>query len=247
VTELTGRVALVTGGTRGIGHATAAALAAGGATVVLTGRDGNTARERADDVAKQHGVRVDGVALDVTDGDAITAVVRGVAAEHGRLDIVVANAGILEEGVIGMLRPDHIERQMTTNVTGTLLTVQAAARVMGRKPGAIVVLSSIVAEHPGAGQSAYAASKAAVSAIARSAAKELGRRGIRVNAVAPGVIPTDLVAHLPETARDQAVDSTALRRLGTPDEVAAVIRFLVGDAASYVTGQVIGVDGGLSV
>jgi 3-oxoacyl-[acyl-carrier protein] reductase len=248
MTDLTGRVAVVTGGTRGIGLATAGALAEAGAHVVLTGRNDDRARAAAEELAKRTGGQVDAVALDVTDAAMVATVFKNVAAQHGRLDVLVANAGVLEDGLIGMLRPEHIASMLNTNTTGTLLCVQAAARIMTRrKTGAIVVLSSVVGERGSAGQSAYAASKGAVTAIARSAAKELGGRGIRVNAVAPGVIPTDLVAHLPQAAVEAAVAGAPLGRLGTAEEVASVIRFLVSDEASFVTGQVIGVDGGLGV
>ncbi|HKN51906.1 MAG TPA: SDR family NAD(P)-dependent oxidoreductase [Amycolatopsis sp.] len=236
--ELSGRVALVTGGTRGIGLATVNALAEAGASVVLTGRDETVAKS----VAAAAGA-VSGLALDVTDAAAVSAVVRGVAKEHGGLDIVVANAGVMEDALLGMIRAESVATTLDTNIAGTLHTVQAAARaMMRRRRGAIVVLGSIVGEHGSVGQTVYAASKAAVANIARSAAKELGRYGIRVNAVAPGVIRTDLTAHVEE---DPIVARTPLGRLGTPDEVAKVIRFLVSDDAGFVTGQVIGIDGGL--
>jgi 3-oxoacyl-[acyl-carrier protein] reductase len=135
---------------------------------------------------------------------------------------------------------------LDTNVAGTLATVQAAARVMMRqKSGSIVVLASIVGNRGSAGQAAYAASKAAVAAIARSTAKELGPRGIRVNAVAPGLIQTNMIAHLPADLVQRRIADTSLRRLGTAEDVARAIRFLVSDEASFVTGQVLGVDGGL--
>jgi 3-oxoacyl-[acyl-carrier protein] reductase len=240
MTDLSGRVALVTGGTRGIGLATARALVEAGATVVLTGRDEARAKEAAASVGAS------GLALDVTDAKAVSSLVRGVAKEHGKLDVVVANAGIMEDALLGMIKEDVVDTTLSTNVAGTLHTVQAAARAMMRKKtGAIVVLASIVGEYGSAGQTVYAASKAAVANIARSAAKELGRSGIRVNAVAPGVIETDLTASLSEDAKAENASRTPLGRLGRPEEVANAIRFLVSDEASFITGQVLGIDGGL--
>ncbi|RSN58676.1 3-oxoacyl-ACP reductase [Amycolatopsis sp. WAC 04182] len=238
---LEGRIALVTGGTRGIGLATARALAEAGATVVLTGRDEAKAKEAAAAAGA-----ASGLALDVTDAKAVSTLVRGVAKEHGKLDIVVANAGIMEDALLGMIREELVDTTLSTNVAGTLHTVQAAARAMMRKKtGSIVVLASIVGEHGSAGQTVYAASKAAVANIARSAAKELGRSGIRVNAVAPGVIDTDLTSGLTEDAKAENIGKTPLGRLGTPEDVANAIRFLVSDDASFITGQVLGIDGGL--
>ncbi|MDT7798188.1 MAG: 3-oxoacyl-[acyl-carrier protein] reductase [Actinomycetota bacterium] len=239
--SLSGRVALVTGGTRGIGLATVRVLLHAGATVVLTGRD----ETRAKFVAAATGA-VAGLALDVTDAKAVSSLVRGVAKEHGKLDIVVANAGIMEDALLGMIREELVDTTLSTNVAGTLHTVQAAARAMMRKKtGSIVVLASIVGEYGSAGQTVYAASKAAVANIARSAAKELGRSGIRVNAVAPGVIETDLTAGLSEDAKAENTGKTPLGRLGRAEDVANAIRFLVSDEASFITGQVLGVDGGL--
>lgn len=239
--KLSGKVALVTGGTRGIGLATARALAEAGATVVLTGRDEAKAKEAAAAAGA-----AGGLALDVTDAKAVSTLVRGVAKEHGKLDIVVANAGIMEDALLGMIREELVDTTLSTNVAGTLHTVQAAARAMMRKKtGAIVVLASIVGEHGSAGQTVYAASKAAVANIARSAAKELGRSGIRVNAVAPGVIDTDLTSGLSEDAKAENIGKTPLGRLGRPEDVANAIRFLVSDDAAFITGQVLGIDGGL--
>jgi 3-oxoacyl-[acyl-carrier protein] reductase len=240
MSDLAEKVAVVTGGTRGIGLATARALAAAGARVVITGRDEAAAKQ----VAAEFGGT--GLGLDVTDADAVGSTIRAVAKEHGRLDIVVANAGILEAGVLGMIKPDVVDRLLSTNVAGTLHTVQAASRAMMRKKtGAIVVLASIVGEQGSAGQTAYAASKAAVGNIARSAAKELGRFGIRVNAVAPGVIETQLTEGLGEEALAENAARTPLGRLGRPEDVANAIKFLVSDDASFITGQILGVDGGL--
>ncbi|MFD0783087.1 SDR family NAD(P)-dependent oxidoreductase [Micromonospora azadirachtae] len=237
-----GRVAVITGATRGIGRTTAELLAEAGATVVVTGRDGG----RAEEVAKELGGDARGYELDVTDPTSVSTVFKTIAADHGRIDALVANAGVLEDALIGMIRPELISRMLDTNVAGTIATVQAAARVMMRKKsGAVVLLASIVGERGSAGQTAYAASKAAVAAVARSAAKELGPRGIRVNAVAPGLIETDMIKHLPADLLERRVADTALRRLGRAEDVARTIRFLLSDDAAFVTGQVLGVDGGL--
>jgi 3-oxoacyl-[acyl-carrier protein] reductase len=239
---LSGKVAVVTGGTRGIGLATAAALAEAGATVVLTGRDEAVAKQRAAELGPQ----VHGLALDVTDTTAVKDVFRQIAKEHGRIDALVASAGVMEGALIGMIGDDHVARMFDTNVTGAIASVQAAARAMMRKKtGSIVLLASIVGERGNAGQSVYAAAKAAVASLAKSSAKELGRYGIRVNAVAPGVIETDLTAGQSEEVLDRVRKDTPLGRLGAAEEVAKAIKFLVSDEASFVTGQVLGVDGGL--
>ncbi|GHH49105.1 SDR family NAD(P)-dependent oxidoreductase [Lentzea cavernae] len=242
MSDLAGKVAVVTGGTRGIGFATAGLLAQAGATVVITGRDRETAEKRAAEL----GEHVHGVALDVADSAAIKDVFKAVAKEHGRIDVLVASAGVLEGGLIGMLTDDHVSKTLTTNVAGSINSVQAAARAMMRKrTGSIVLIGSIVGERGNAGQMVYAASKAALVAAAKSAAKELGRHGIRVNAVAPGVIATDLISEQSDEVLERIKGDTALGRLGTAEEVAKVIRFLVSDDASFVTGQVLGIDGGL--
>jgi 3-oxoacyl-[acyl-carrier protein] reductase len=240
--DLSDKVIVVTGGTRGIGRATAAALAEAGATVIVTGRDA----DRAAEVAKEIGPTAAGYALDVSDFDSVGQVFRTIAQDHGRIDGAVANAGVLEDALVGMIRSDLVRRMLDTNVAGTIATVQAASRVMmRRKAGSIVVLASIVGESGSAGQTAYSASKAAVATIARSAAKELGPRGIRVNAVAPGLIRTSMIAHLPADLIERRVADTSLRRLGAPEDVAHAIRFLISDEAAFITGQVLGVDGGL--
>ncbi len=251
MSELVGRVALVTGGTRGIGLATVKALRAAGATVVLTGRD----QAAADKAAAEAGATA--LTLEAGDFAATGNVVKQVVAEHGGLDILVVNAGIMESGLLGMIRAEDVTRTLDVNVSGAVAAVQAAARAMARrrtgadgnprKGGSIVLLASVVGTYGAAGQSVYAASKAAVASLARSAARELGGRGIRVNAVAPGVIRTDLTAGLPADVLDKQAAAAALGRLGEADEVADVIRFLAGDGARYVTGQVLGVDGGLIV
>jgi len=244
--SLTGRVVVVTGGTRGIGRATADLLASSGATVVVTGRDEGAAVKAAAEIAEAHAVPTMGTGFDVADFAAVSEAFKTIAKEQGRIDGLVANAGVLEDALVGMITPELVERMLSTNVAGTIATVQAAGRVMMRKrSGSIVVLASIVGEHGSAGQTAYAASKAAVATVARSAAKELGPRGIRVNAVAPGLIDTAMIAHLPQELIEDRVAHTSLRRLGTPADVAKAIRFLISDESAFITGQVLGVDGGL--
>jgi 3-oxoacyl-[acyl-carrier protein] reductase len=244
--DLAGRVAMVTGGTRGIGLATVRALAAWGATVVLTGRDPETAAKRAAEVAAEQGTEVAGIGLDVNDEGAVQAAFRGIAKSHGHIDALVAAAGTLEAAPVGMMARDHVERMMATNVSGTLATLRAATQVMMRKrTGSIVLFGSIAGEHGAVGQTAYAAAKSAVAGAARSAARELGPYGIRVNAVAPGVIRTDLTAGQSDEVLEGVLRRTPLGRLGEPADVARVVRFLVSDEAAFVTGQVLGVDGGL--
>jgi 3-oxoacyl-[acyl-carrier protein] reductase len=244
--DLAGRVAMVTGGTRGIGLATVRALAAWGATVVLTGRDPETATIRAAAVAADVEAEVAGIGLDVNDEDAVQAAFRRTAKRYGRIDALVAAAGTLEAAPIGMMTSEHVERMMATNVSGTLATLRAATQVMVRKrSGSIVLFGSIAGEHGAVGQTAYAAAKSAVAGAARSAARELGRYGIRVNAVAPGVIRTDLTAGQSDEVLEGVLRRTPLGRLGEPADVARVVRFLVSDEAAFVTGQVLGVDGGL--
>jgi 3-oxoacyl-[acyl-carrier protein] reductase len=246
---LSGKVALITGSTRGIGWATALQLAERGATVVL---NGNSNREQLD--ARGHELRERfggdhiGVAFDVADVDAVAAAAREVFARYRRLDVLVNNAGVLDDGLLGMIGGDSMARTFGVNALGVLNTTQAAARLLARNGGgAIVNVASIIGVVGNSGQVAYGGSKAAVIGMTRSAAKELAPTGVRVNAVAPGFIDTDMVRGLPDGVYEQRVASVALGRIGAPEEVARAIAWLASDDASYVTGQVLGVDGGMVI
>lgn len=246
--RLDGRIALVTGGSRGIGWATAQALAAQGAGVALTARDAATAESRAADLEARFGVPCLGLAADVADPQAAGAVIRQVNGRFKRLDILVNNAGVMIEGLLGMTPEETLRQTLDVNVSGAYRMLQTGARLIERSGGgSIVNLSSIMGLRGRPGLSAYAASKAAIVGLTLSAAKELAPKRIRVNAVAPGYIETDMTAHLPETARQEILTAIPLGRAGAADEVADVILFLASDLSRYVTGQVLGIDGGMVV
>ncbi|GIJ51684.1 3-oxoacyl-ACP reductase [Virgisporangium aliadipatigenens] len=247
--RLDGRVALVTGSTRGIGWCTARALAAHGATVIVNSRaDAEAAKARAAELTEAHCVPADALACDAADPEQIREAYRRIFGTHRRLDILVNNAGILEDALIGMISDDLVERVLRVNTFGPLHHLQAAARLMRRHGGgAIVNLTSIIGTHGNVGQAVYGSAKAAVVGLTRSAAKELAPHGIRVNAVAPGLIDTDMTRGIPPERYRELVDGIGMGRVGTPEQVANAVLFLAGDLAAYITGQVLGVDGGMRI
>jgi len=237
--SLAGKAALVTGGSRGIGAAIARELAAAGAQVTVSYRSG---REEAEQVAEEIGGRAE--QADVSDAKQAQALVEAA----GELDILVNNAGLTRDGLLARMPDEDWHEVIETNLSGTFHTCRAVTRgMMRRRRGAIVNVSSIVGLHGNPGQTNYSASKAGIIGFTKALARELGVRGIRANVVAPGYVDTRLTQALPDELKDGMLASTPLGRFGTPEDVAGAVRFLCSDEASFITGEVLLVDGGLGM
>jgi 3-oxoacyl-[acyl-carrier protein] reductase len=239
---LDGRVALVTGGARGIGRAIAEALAALGAKVAVVDLD----LEQAGATAAAVGGGAKGFQANVAQAADVEAMVEAVERDLGPIEVLVNNAGITRDNLLARLTEENWDLVLDVNLKGAYLMMKAVGRgMMKRRSGRIVNIASVVGLVGNKGQANYSASKAGLVGLTKSIAKELASRGVRVNAVAPGFIETDMTAALPPEAREALAAQIALGRLGTPADVAAAVAFLASDAASYITGQVIVVDGGM--
>jgi 3-oxoacyl-[acyl-carrier protein] reductase len=236
-------VALVTGGSRGIGAAISRELANAGAKVAVNFRGG---REAAESVASE----IEGVAIqaDVSSPEEAAELIERVESELGDIDALVNNAGVTRDTLIARMTDEDWQTVIDTNLRGTFNTARAVSRKMlRRRAGSIVNLSSVVGVHGNPGQANYAASKAGVIGLTKALARELGSRGVRVNAIAPGYIATELTDVLNEEQRSLILQNTALGRLGEPEDVAGAVRFLCSDEAAFITGEVLLVDGGLGM
>ncbi len=242
--DLSSRVALVTGASRGIGRAIAMRLAAQGAHVVAAAR-GAHAQATVDAILASGG-RAEAIALDVTEPGAAEEAMAATAGKHGRLDILVNNAGIAKDQLILRMKRNDWDAVVGTNLTAAFALTQAALKPMlKQRGGRIICISSVVAQSGNAGQANYAASKAGLIGFAKSIALEVASRGITVNVVAPGLIDTDMTRAISGGAHEDWAARIPLKRLGTPDDIAAAVCFLASDEASYITGQVLAVNGGM--
>lgn len=239
------RTALVTGASRGIGNACAHALASAGHRVVLAARTVNKLEETASQL-RASGAEAFVVEIDVSESESIANGVSKAAKEFGNIDILVNNAGITKDGLAVRLKKADWEIVLQTNLSGSFFAVQQVLPGMMRERwGRIVNISSVVGEMGNAGQANYVASKAGLIGLTKSLAREVGSRNITVNAVAPGFIETDMTQGLSEELKQKMVDQTPLKRVGTPEDVASAVKFLVSDEASFITGHVLDVNGGM--
>ena len=242
--DLSNRIALVTGASRGIGRAIAIGLARQGALVVAAAR-GDHARDTVDAIGRDGG-RAEAATLDVTEPDAVELTVAGVLERHGRIDVLVCNAGITRDQLLLRMKRQDWDAVLATNLTAAFLLTQAVLKPMIRqRSGRVIAVSSVVGQMGNAGQANYAASKAGLIGFCKSAAREVASRGITVNVVAPGLIDTDMTRALTGGTKEDWSERIPLGRLGTPADVAAAVCFLASDEASYITGHVLAVNGGM--
>ena len=246
MSNLEGKIALVTGGGRGIGRAICLELAARGATIIV---NYNSSAAAAADVVAQiekAGGAAQCVQADVSDTDQVTAMFKAIVSDFGTIDILVNNAGMTRDNVIMMMKPDDFDAVIETNLRSCWLCCKMAARtMMRRRSGSIINITSVVGIAGNGGQTNYAASKAGIIGLTKSLAKEVAARGIRVNAVAPGFVETDMTADLSDEIREKAIDAIPLGRIGAAQDIAKAVVFLASNDADYITGQTLVVDGGM--
>ncbi len=243
-----GRVAIVTGGTRGIGRAIVARLAEEGANLAISYRSNDAAAQETAESVREVGVECELFKGNVSSPADVEALFGGVNEAFGRVDILVNNAGITRDNLMMRMKEEEFDEVLRTNLKGTYLCTRAVLRPMIRaRWGRIVNVSSVVGLVGNAGQANYAASKAGIIGLTKSVAREVARRRITVNAVAPGYVETELTGSLSEKVKDQIRDQVPAGRFGEPEEVAEVVALLVGEASGYVTGQTIAVDGGMTM
>lgn len=246
MTELTGKVALVTGGSRGIGRAICLELAERGATVLVNYNRNSAAADEVVTEIRANGGHAQALQADVGNADQVTPLFKAAKAVTGSVDILVNNAGITRDNVIMLQNPNEFDEIITTNLRSCWLCCKEASRLMMRKrSGSIINISSVVGIAGNGGQTAYAASKSGIIGLTKSLAKELAVRGVRVNAVAPGFVETDMTADLPGDIRAEATAAIPLGRMGDPRDIAKAVAFLASENASYITGQTLVVDGGM--
>ena len=246
--DLAGKIAVVTGGSRGIGRATSVALAEAGALVLVNYRSNEEAAKQTLSLIEEAGGQAELVCFDVADPESVDRGLKAAIERHGRIDILVNNAGISIDQLLLRVSPKDLDLTWATNVNGPIYCAKACIRpMMKERWGRIINLSSVVAESGNPGQAVYSSSKAALLGLTRTLAREYASRGITVNAVAPGFIETDMTADLSDAGKQGIIDQTPLGRIGRPEEVAAAVVFLSSEEASYITGQVVRVNGGMHV
>lgn len=246
--DLAGKIAIVTGGSRGIGRATSIALAGAGAFILVNYRSNEDAAKETLRLIEATGGHGELLGFDVADAEAVDAAIKAAVERHGHIDILVNNAGISIDQLLLRVSARDLEMTWATNVNGAVYCAKACIRpMMKQRWGRIINLSSVVAESGSAGQVVYSTSKAALLGLTRTLAREYASRGITVNAIAPGFIDTEMTADLRAAAKQGIIAQTPVGRIGRPEEVAAAVVFLASDEASYITGQVVRVNGGMHV
>jgi 3-oxoacyl-[acyl-carrier protein] reductase len=243
------KIVVITGGSRGIGRAIAECFSAANAKVIIFGRNETSLKLAVEEISNKYSqASISSIICDISDSNSVKLAFKEVFNKYRRLDALISNAGIIDDAYIGMVTPKQVEQTFSINTFGVLYCAQYASRLIARSGGgSIINLGSIMGKNGNAGQAVYSASKAAVTGITKSLAKELAPQSIRVNSIVPGFIDTDLTRSLADDTYEERIRSIKLGRAGTPEEVANVALFLVSDLSTYVTGQEIGVDGGMLI